>query len=106
MKIVSAMRPRATERDTERRARPRTDGGRSREGATSVLCAPRAQEIPLAPERVDPWPSSRSFHFRLLSTSIHLVPLHVLKEGIDVGARVRSVVHRIRVLVHVHDEER
>src|SRR5262245_4234894 len=42
---------------------------------------------------------------RLLSAAIHLVPLNALEEGGEVPARIGSVVHRARVLVHVHHEE-
>jgi hypothetical protein len=41
---------------------------------------------------------------RLLGAAAYFVPLDVLEEGIDVALGVRAVVHRVRVLVHIHDE--
>src|SRR5437660_12445771 len=43
---------------------------------------------------------------RLLSAAAYFVPLDVLEEGVDVALGVRAVVDRVRVLVHIHDEQR
>ena len=43
---------------------------------------------------------------RLLQATIHLIPLDVDEERIDVFGRCGAVVHLVRVLIHVHDQQR
>src|SRR5947208_10144990 len=71
---------------------------------TSALPCRDASRAPRSPCRRAAGTSTS--RLRLLGATAYFVPLDVLEEGVDVALGVRAVVHRVRVLVHIHDEQR
>src|SRR5207247_9064073 len=71
---------------------------------TSALPCRDASRAPRSPWRRAAGTSIS--RLRLLGATAYFVPLDVLEEGVDVALGVRAVVDRVRVLVHIHDEQR